>query len=78
MNARMKLSDGSSWPRPSLERDDEYGIAHRLIYGNPTQADLVEAASIIGAYGYLVVDASRQKRDLVVREIKAALRGEVA
>lgn len=76
MSARIKISDGSSWPRPSLERDDEYGIGHKLTYGKPTRGELLEAAQIISAYGYLVVEAPRMKRDLVAREIKAALKAE--
>lgn len=73
----ITLSDGSAWPRPALESDPEYGLGHRLRYGTPTRADILEAAAIINAYGHLVVEASRDRRNFVCREIRAALRREV-
>lgn len=54
---RIRLPDGTSWPRPSLDSDDGVGIGHRLRYADPTtltRSDLLEAASIIDAYGHLV------------------------
>lgn len=78
--SRIKLSDGSSWPRPALETDVAYGIGHRLRYTpveNLRRGDLMEAASIIDAYSYIVAESTKAKRDLVCREIRAAL-GEEA
>lgn len=76
---RLTLSDGSSWPRPPLESDDEYGVENRLRYtpiSNLTAEDLMEAASIVSAYNYLVLGSTREKRDLVCREIREQLKGE--
>ena len=70
----IKISDGSSFPRPALESDEDYGIGHKLRYGTPTSSDLLVAASVIDAYGYLVVSSTRETRDRVCREIRAALR----
>lgn len=78
--SRIKLKDGSSWPRPSLERDDEPGIGWRLRYLSPdklTKADLMEAASIVDAYGVLVVESTRDVRNMVCREVRQALREEL-
>lgn len=72
---RIDLSDGSSWPRPALESDPEYGVGHTLRYGTPTRGDLLRAAAIVDAYGYLVAESTKAKRDLVCREIRAAMRG---
>ena len=77
MTKRVNVSDGSSWPRPALESDEEYGVGHKLRYGTPTRGDLLMASSIIDAYGYLVMVSTREKRDLVCREIRsAALEGD--
>ena len=73
---RIKLSDGSSWPRPAMESDDSYGVGHVLRYGNPSRSDLLLAASVIEAYGILVAESSRLRRDFVCREIRAALSKE--
>ena len=70
---RIKVSDGSSWPRPALESDEHSGVGWVLRYGKPTRADLRKAAAIIDAYGYLVAESTREKRDLVCREVRAAL-----
>ena len=72
---RITVSDGSSWPRPSIESDDDSGIAWKLTHAPDqlTRPDLLEAASIISAYGHLVVSSTRSERDLVCRDIRAAL-----
>ena len=75
--SRIKLSDGSSWPRPALESDDSHGLywkLRRMPYEGLSQEDLTEAAEIVAAYGYLVAESTRAKRDLVCREIRQALR----
>ena len=69
------IGDGSSWPRPAMEADEDYGIGHKLRYSATlTKSDRLVAASIIDAYGYLVAESTRAKRDLVCREIRAAMR----
>lgn len=73
MSKHIVLSDGSSWTLPAVESDDEYGVGHTLRYGTPSRSDLLVAASIIDAYGYLLVQSTREKRDLVCREIRAQL-----
>lgn len=73
---RLTLTDGSSWPRPSLESDETLGIGHRLRYAEPatlSRAELLEAAAIVDAYGALVVETTRAKRDLICREVRAAI-----
>ena len=76
MSERIHLSDGTSWPRPAVESDYISGLGWRLTYQEPTRADILEAVAIIQAYGYLTVDATRAKRDLVAREIRASLNAE--
>lgn len=73
MARHLKLSDGSTWPLPAVADDD---LAWRLTYGTPTREDILSAVSIIGAYGYLTVEANRTKRDLVAREVRAALKAQ--
>jgi len=73
MSGRVQMSDGSSWPRPALESDERYGVGHILRYGTPTRADLLAAASIIDAYGYLVAETTCRERDRVCREMRASL-----
>lgn len=75
--SRIAISDGSTWPRPAMEADENYGVGNRLRYARDlTQAERMEAASIIDAYGYLTVESTGKKLALVVREIRAALKRE--
>jgi len=74
--SRIKISDGSSWPRPDIEADEGCGLAWRLTYTTPTRQELLAAASVISAYEHLVLGSNRAKRDLVCRDIRAALRDE--
>ena len=73
MSAHARLSEGSTWPLPDLPQGDELGLAWRLTYGTPTRSDLLRAASIISAYGYLVMEVTAQRRALIIRELRAAL-----
>lgn len=73
MSRHVRLSDGTVWPRPALERDDENGIAWTLTYGTPTREDLIHAASVIHAYGHLMTSTTAERRAFVVREMRAAL-----
>jgi hypothetical protein len=72
--ARFKVSDGSSWPLPqySLELD---ALGWRLVHrpDSITDADKRALASVLDAYEYLLVHSTREKRDLVCREARAAL-----
>lgn len=70
---RITIGDGSSWPRPALESDEKSGVGWVLRYGDPTIGDLLEAAAIIDAYSHLVAESTQAKRDLVCREVRAAL-----
>ena len=70
--------DGGYWPRPALERDEEYGIGHKLRYSSVaslTRSDLLVAAGIIDAYGSLVT-GTQERAIRVVRGMKAALEAE--
>lgn len=71
---RVMVTDGSSWPTPDLATGETFGLGWVLRYGEPTRTDLLKAAAIIDAYGYLVAESTREKRDLVCREVRAALR----
>lgn len=72
----IRLSDGTMWPRPALERDEQFGVAWTLTHGAPTRSDLIHAASIVNAYGYLLTMMTAERRALVVREIRASLAAE--
>lgn len=76
MSAHLRLSDGTTWPRPDLESDNDSGLAWRLTYGEPTRTDLIRAASVIRAYSYLVTETTRARRDQVCRDVRAALAEE--
>ena len=77
MSERVKVSDGSSWPRPALESDDTLGIGWRLRHKPTlTREEILEAAEIVSAYGYLVTQSTREKRDMVCRDIRAKLAAE--
>ncbi len=75
--SRIKLSDGSSWPRPCMENDDRpANWAAR--YSTLTRAEILELASIAEAYGYLICGTTATRRNLVVREIRASLKAEAS
>ena len=78
---RIKLSDGSSWPRPALDRDDEVSLEWKLRY-QPQRPfspnERMEAAEIIAAYNHLMAEADRSKVELVIKEVRQALREECA
>jgi hypothetical protein len=76
----LKLSDGSVWPVPALESDEETSVEWRLRYapGSLTREDHMLAASIISSYGYLVIEATVEKTRLVKREMRSHLRARLA
>lgn len=61
---RRTLSDGSSWPAPPSV------LEWTLRYGEPTREQLLAAAGVVSAYESLVYGSTREKRDLVCREMR--------
>ena len=74
--SRVKVSDGSPWPCPREAGSEEVAIEWKLRYAPRllTRSDFLEAAEIISAYEYLVLESTRVKRDLVCRDIRTALK----
>jgi len=68
MNTTIK---DMSWPLPDA------GLEWRLRYGEPTNADMLGAASILAAYTQMIRDP-QEKRQMVIGAIREALRGEEA
>lgn len=75
----VRLSDGSTWPLPDVESDasERADVGWLLTYApdQMTRAEQLRAASIIRAYGFLLTETTRERRDLVTREVRASLRG---
>jgi hypothetical protein len=71
----LRTSQETTWPIPDTE-DDDRSLAWVLTYGTPTREELLRAASVVSAYGYMVSASTRENRDLVCREIRAHLRAE--
>jgi hypothetical protein len=69
----VRLDNGTAWPRAALDSDERglAGVAWRLQYGNPTQADMQTAASVMSAYASLVWKPKRL-RDAIVAALRAA------
>lgn len=78
MTAWKRLPDGSTWPRPELASDIALGAEWRARHAphTVTVGDLMWLASAASAYGSLVVDSTRKRRDYVCREMRQALRAE--
>ena len=55
--------DGMSWPNPN----DPAEVEWTLRYGTPTRAQLLVAASFIGAYKQLVDDSQRIRNQKISR-----------
>ena len=72
MAERARLSDGSSWPLPDQETAEDGGLSWRLRYAQPSRWDLLAAASIIDAYGHLLMETTAKQRALIVREVRSA------
>lgn len=72
---RVKLPDGSSWPRPAIDADEWCGIGWRCRYAaeSITRNDLLTLASIADAYGFLVCGTTQKRREYVTREIRRTL-----
>lgn len=64
-----------TWPRASP--DDAEEIVWRLRYGTPTRSDLLYAADAMQAYQSLVWK-TRDRREEIIRELRAAEESEVA
>lgn len=71
----LRLPDGTVWPRPSMETDEDLGPAWRLTYAPDaiTRVEQIHAAAMIEAYGTLIdtPDAARK-----LPAIRRALRNE--
>jgi hypothetical protein len=69
---RLKLSDGSFWPRPAMESDEYQGVGWKCRYSpeSLTREDLLQLASIADAYGYLLLETTQKRRDFVCREAR--------
>lgn len=76
MQEYIYLGDDGVWPRPALEGDEQYGLGHRLRYGNATKADLMAAARFIDAYGHIVCEMTPKHRDRVIGKIRNILKSE--
>ena len=74
MSTHIRFDDGSSWPRPALESDEEYGIGHRLRYARElTLSERMAAAEVVDAYGYLILEMTQGRRNEVCSQIKSSL-----
>lgn len=75
--SRRILPDEGTWPVIEHE-DDIDSVEWRLRYApaHVTREDMLFAASVLSAYGYLVYEASREKVALVRRELRAGRREE--
>ena len=69
--------DGTTWPRPALERDEHNGPAWRALHApnSVTQGDLAYLASVADAYWHLVTEPSAAK---YLPKLRALLRQEGA
>ena len=65
----MRLEDGTTWPVPDDSNSDR-PLGWALTYGTPTRGELLRAVSVINAYGYLVLETTRERRNQVVRELR--------
>lgn len=69
--------DTVCFPRPEMEADDRsVGWLLRYSPQNMTRADELFAASVLSAYGHLVIDATDRKVRHVRREIRKAMTDE--
>lgn len=79
MKASLQLTDGSTWPTPDLDAENEVTPAWRAIH-NPLsleRSDLLHLARISNAYSYLLA-LPRRQRDAKIRMIREALTQENA
>jgi len=78
MTERIAVPGGGVWVRPALESDDEYGLGWKLRYApdSISRADQITLAQIVDAYGYLLLETTREQRDLACRHIRAAITSE--
>jgi hypothetical protein len=66
---------GDTWPTPMYGKDDEGGLEWRLRYANAEQLvkDRFCAASVVAAYGALIMLPEKRRRE-VIRDLRAAMR----
>lgn len=72
---RIKLPDGSSWPRPAMETDETYGPAWTARYAPHAidREDLLYLAAVADAYGHLVSTPSAAR---ALPQLRRALRAD--
>lgn len=59
---------GMTWPNPT----DPNETAHQLVYGQPSKADLMFAASVMNAYRHMI-DLPQRERNQRVSQIRASV-----
>jgi hypothetical protein len=60
---RIKLSDGSSWPRPyTADMDRSPSWAARYDHDGISRSELLQLAAMADAYGYLICETTRARR----------------
>lgn len=75
-NQRVYLGDGSMFPLTLSLDHDLNGIDWRLRYAQAgiTKADMYFLASVVDAYEALLFDATRARREDVVRKVRLAVK----
>lgn len=72
----LKLADGTVFPRPPLESDDQHSAAWAAVYapGSLTREDMLWLASVAHAYTYLVENPTyaRGKIPMIRRALDGA------
>ena len=68
MTRKYLRFEGMTWPNP----DDPDEVLHTLVYGSPSRAEVMYAASVIHAYGHLVAMPQRERNERV-RQLRTAL-----
>lgn len=79
MTTRIALAEGGIWVRPALESDEECGLGWKLRYAPDriSRADQLTLAQIVDAYGYLLLETTRDQRDRICRGIREQMRSTV-
>lgn len=64
MSKKCITIEDMSWPMP--DNDLEW----KLRYGQPTRAELLQAASILSAYSQMTLFDTKKKRDKICKKIQ--------
>ncbi|BBX82155.1 hypothetical protein [Mycolicibacterium aubagnense] len=78
--SHVKISDGSVWPLPVLSDGERGSVIWRANYtpDSLTRQDYLRLVSIASAYGYLMLETNTKRRNLVVRDIRQAMKDTVS